>query len=214
MKLHIFFYILFCSILFTGCFNGYGQQVNNPHKFSSTNWEFTEWCNPCHIYDSETDASVGSFLLSYESDSIISTDSTYLSGISKLCFTCHDGTVAQFSHSADLSSLKLGAGGSIRNAHPVSVFYATNGQSSLKLYNPTTTLSGLGGTIAEDMLKNGRVECTSCHDPHFSMQTTPCSSCPTINPIAAEPNQQTGDKPNSLLITIKNGALCLTCHDL
>ncbi len=210
MKLSVFFYIFFHGILFTGCLNGYAQHSkNNPHKFSTANWEFTEWCNPCHIYDSEKDVSAGEFLLSYESDSIISTDSTYLSGISKLCFTCHDGTVAQFSHSADLSPLKLGGGGSIKNAHPVSVFYSTNGQSSLKLYNPQTTLSGLGGTIAEDMLKNGRVECTSCHDAHFSMQTTPCSSCPTVSS-----NPQTDNKPSSLLITLKNGALCLTCHNL
>ncbi|MCF6352604.1 MAG: hypothetical protein L3J06_06305 [Cyclobacteriaceae bacterium] len=211
MKLYKFFHIIFHSILFIGCLNGYGQHSkNNPHKFSTANWEFTEWCNPCHIYDSKKETSDGEFLLSYESDSITSTDSTYLSGISKLCFSCHDGTVAQFSHSANLSLLKLSAGGRVKNAHPVSVFYATNGQSNLKLYNPKTTLSGLGDTIAEDMLKNGRVECTSCHDAHFSMQTIPCSSCPTTE----NSNQQTSNKVNSLLITLENGALCLTCHDL
>ncbi len=205
MKLYNFFYI----ILFIGSFNGYGQQVNNPHKFNAANWEFTEWCNPCHVYGSESNVPSGSFLLSYENDSLSSTDSTYLSGISKLCFTCHDGTVAQFSHSADLSQLRLSVGGSsIKNAHPVSIVYPVNGQRNVKLHNPQTTLSGLGGTIAEDMLKNGRIECTSCHDAHFSMQTTPCSSCPT------NLNQQTGNKPNSLLMSNEKGALCLTCHDL
>ncbi len=209
LKLYKPFYIISFSILFTGCFNGYGQQVNNPHKFSADNWEFTEWCNPCHVHGSKTDTSPEGFLLSYESDSITSTDSTYISGISKLCYTCHDGIAATISHSNELSQLKLKGGHNITNAHPVSVFYPTKKRGTIKLHNPNTTLSGLGGTIAEDMLKNGRVECTSCHDPHFSMQTTPCSSCPTINS-----NQNADNESVSLLKTIKNGILCLTCHDL
>ncbi len=210
MKVYKFSHIVFYGILLIGCFKGYAQHSqNNPHKFSTDNWEFTEWCNPCHVYGSKTDTSSTGFLLSYESDSITSTDSTYISGISKLCYTCHDGIAATISHSNELSQLKLKGGHSITNAHPVSVFYPTKTRGNIKLHNPNTTLSGLGGTIAEDMLKNGRVECTSCHDPHFSMQTTPCSSCPTINS-----NQYADSESISLLKTIKNGILCLTCHDL
>jgi len=178
----------------------------NPHEFSSANWEFSERCNPCHIYNSETESSASNFIISFETDSLSAPDSLYISGISKLCYTCHDGTVAVFSHNLGFSS---SADDGMNNAHPVSVKYNFSGANKTKLYNPDSASSGLGGTIAEDMLKNGRIECTSCHDAHFSMHLTACSSCPPVKPTKLSRYDHL-----SLWTSNRKSSLCLICHKI
>jgi predicted CXXCH cytochrome family protein len=58
-----------------------------------------------------------------------------------------------------------------------------------ELFDPTTTPSGLGGTIDADMLFTAKVECASCHDVHDS------------------------GFPSLLVMDNAASALCLTCHD-
>lgn len=96
-------------------------------------------------------------------------------GSSLNCLSCHDGEVAigyygGMSH--DITNTKIlntspnYVGADLHNNHPVSVNYNTSLTKGASLF-PTNTLSGLGGTIATDLLdKNGMVQCTSCHDPH------------------------------------------------
>lgn len=210
MRVYQLYYIILAGLLLTGSFSTYGQPlIKNPHKFSKNNWDFDERCNPCHIYSSETKASTAdSFLISYESDSLTASDSMYISGASKLCFTCHDGSVAAYSPTT--KSFRSDKGSSnIHSNHPVSIKYQVNSLNKYKLYNPDLTMSGLGNTISKDMLINGRVECNSCHDAHFSMQMTACSSCPPV-----KSTQQRAKEFSSLWKKNRKSALCLTCHNI
>ncbi len=117
-------------------------------------------------------------------------------GISKLCLSCHDGTVAldNFGVTTTGTNFITGAGligTDLNNDHPVSFTYDANlANLDGELYDPTITNSGLGGTINADMLFGGKLQCASCHDVHNS----------------------TGiDK--LLLISNDASALCLTCHN-
>ncbi len=117
------------------------------------------------------------------------------SGISLLCLSCHDGTVALENFGGNtLGTTMIDAGHLIgtdlRNDHPVAFAYTdavatADGQLEL----PASALSGLGGTIQADMLFSDNLECASCHDVH-------------------------NDDNNGKLLRIDNtnSDLCLTCH--
>ena len=114
-------------------------------------------------------------------------------GASKLCLSCHDGTVALgmvnsrgtaiTMNSATMPSGPSNLGTDLSADHPVSFTYnsalvTANGQ----LNDPNT----LVGDVRLD--RSGQLQCTSCHDPH---------------------NNQYG---NFMVMDNTGAALCLTCH--
>jgi predicted CXXCH cytochrome family protein len=120
---------------------------------------------------------------------------------SKMCLSCHDGTVAHenFGDLADgaipphgdaLTSADLGMD------HPISFVYDTSlSVIERDLYDPATKLSGIVGsmgTINDDMLFEGRMECSTCHDVH---------------------NKRAVAGTKLLLKDNAGSSLCLTCHD-
>ena len=114
---------------------------------------------------------------------------------SKLCLSCHDGTVALDSWGGNTGTTLLTGsallGTDLSNDHPVSFAY-DDALATLDggLHDPLTALSGLGGTIDEDMLIGGEMECASCHDMHNQLGIT------------------------GLLKKLNTGSdLCLTCHN-
>jgi predicted CXXCH cytochrome family protein len=118
-------------------------------------------------------------------------------GVSKACLSCHDGTVALDSFGGSTGTNFIGGGANfgtdLSNDHPVSFTYnaALVTADGGGLYLPSVD-SGLGGSIAEDMLfgaGNDQVECASCHDVHNAA------------------NQE-----SLLLMSNAGSALCLTCH--
>jgi predicted CXXCH cytochrome family protein len=123
------------------------------------------------------------------------------SGVSKLCLSCHDGTVAVDAFGGAAGTTLIGAigtgsgdfGTDLSNDHPISFTYNTalSGTDG-ELFDPSTDLSGLpgGGTIAADMLFSDQMECASCHDVHNAVP-----------------------HDNLLLMDNAGSALCLTCHD-
>ncbi len=77
------------------------------------------------------------------------------------------------------------------NDHPISFTYdAALATSDGELFDPSTISSGLGGTIAADMLFGNKLECASCHDVHNA-----------------------AGNPDLLVKANTASALCLTCHD-
>ncbi len=122
------------------------------------------------------------------------------SGASRLCLSCHDGTVAVDSYGGNQGviflggDLAIGADG-LANDHPVSFRYDDSlADIDGELHPPSSAPSGLGSTIDRDLLFNGYMECSSCHDVHNG-------------PTAAAVND------NLLMITQTGSQLCLTCHD-
>ena len=148
-----------------------------------------------------------------------------LSSPSLACLSCHDGVSAIDSivnaPGSGMGSLSAGTtlitaiatpyGGNIgdgdngvadvdmANDHPVSVTY-TAGKASLRATTTDlATISGtawVGATTIADLLRNGMVECSSCHDPHNGYAT-----------------QGTDPQVNYLRMTNNGSKLCIGCHN-
>ena len=113
------------------------------------------------------------------------------SGISKLCLGCHDGTTLVWHQptAAAMTGTNM-LGTDLSNDHPISFTYDDAlATADGGLHAPTTTDSGLGGKITGDMLSAGKLECSSCHDPHSN------------------------EFGSFLRKSNAASALCLTCHD-
>ncbi len=170
--------------------------LDNAHNFGN------DGCVNCHtlhnanggggsgtLWDHET--TTATFTL-YSSNTLNATINSPSDFGSKLCLSCHDGTVAIDSFGgATGTTFITGAsnlGIDLSNEHPISFIYNTalaNADGGLK--DPASADSGLGGTIQEDLLVNNLLECNSCHNIHGS---------------------------NTKLLVKSNAGsdLCLTCH--
>lgn len=133
-------------------------------------------------------------------------------GITKLCLSCHDGTIALDSFGGDTGAKTIGSDGLIgtdlSDHHPVSFSYTSSlASADGELYDPATTPSGLGGTIREDLLEGDTMQCSSCHDVHVGRSTGSCSDChitvPGIGMVI---------RTVSIWKSNDGSALCLTCH--
>jgi predicted CXXCH cytochrome family protein len=167
--------------------------VGSRHDFSSTGWDWdfmhggsNEICIPCHTpHDSETVVAGALWnhelsTATYSLYSSLTLDATVDQpvGVSKLCLSCHDGSVALDSWGGQTGSVFWGSGHDdvmgteLDDDHPISFIYDENlASNDGQLFDPTTGLSGLGGTIDGDLLFDSRVECASCHDVHDGLGT-------------------------------------------
>jgi predicted CXXCH cytochrome family protein len=185
---------------------GYAQITGSAHDFSGQSWNTTsEICVVCHTPHNAITTVTNAPLWNHAVTT--ATFTPYSSGTlnavvgqpdgsSKLCLSCHDGTVAleNFGGVTTGTQTISGAalvGTNLSNDHPVSFTYdATLASNDGGLFNPTTTQSGLGGTITNTMLIAGKMQCSSCHDVHNGAGIA-----------------------NLLVKTNASSALCLTCHD-
>lgn len=192
------------------------------HDLSSAGWATSsagtqEICVVCHTPHNADTTILDAPLWNHE----ITTESAYTvyssgtlnaavgqpAGISKLCLSCHDGTVAidAFGGKAGgtwiLTSTSTGyVGTDLSDDHPISFVYNdTLATDDGGLYEPSTaTATGVGGgsTIEVEMLFGAggtgtkTLECASCHDAHGVFG---------VNKFLVKSNL--------------NSDLCLTCHD-
>ena len=122
-------------------------------------------------------------------------------GVSKLCLSCHDGTVALDSFGGNTGTNFIPSGDnlgtSLANDHPIGFTYDAALVTADGGLRATTSAANIGpggattGTIASNLLIGGQVECASCHDVHN-----------TKNAVTAK----------LLKISTAGSALCLTCH--
>ena len=186
---------------------GMAQNISgSAHDFSTASWNTSgQICIVCHTTHNAdvtvTDAPLWNHQITtatftpYSSSSLNATVGEP-DASSKLCLSCHDGTIAtdNFGGVTDGTYFVTGdqlIGTSLANDHPISFTYdATLATTDGGLFDPTTTNSGIGGTIDEDLLIGHKMQCASCHDVH---------------------NSSGVDK--LLLVDNSGSALCLTCHN-
>jgi len=203
MKKHALILILSSCWLIVG----YGQITGSAHDFSGVSWANNQICIVCHtphngmtvldapLWSHEQSTAAYALYASPTFDGSATIGQP--SGNSKLCLSCHDGTVALENFGGITTgttfitgSALVGGGGDLSRDHPISFIYndalavADGGLSA-----PTTTNSGLGGTIDEDLLYANRMECASCHDVHNKYGHS-----------------------HLLIMSNAGSALCLTCH--
>jgi len=208
-------FILFCASLAANA----GSITGTKHDFSTSLWSGGQICVACHTpHNADTTVNeaplwnhtVTSTTFALYSSPTFNGTTNQPAGSSKLCLSCHDGTVAIDSFGGAVGGTTMsgksviGASANLSDDHPISfTFDATLASTDGGLHNPATTnvTIGLGGdkektgTIAQTMLIGGQVQCASCHDVHNG-NTVPGA----------------GGQP--LLKVSKNGsALCLTCHN-
>ena len=171
-----------------------GTIAGSPHDFSNRGWGTNEICIFCHAPHNTslavTDAplwnhaqSVATYQL--YSSATFNVGSSQPGGVSKLCLSCHDGTIAIDSYGTRTGTTNLTGsevlGTDLRDDHPIGFTYdatlATNPNYTLK--NPTTTNITIGsggttktGTITATILFGGKVECATCHDVHNTYTAT------------------------------------------
>ncbi|WP_456377903.1 cytochrome c3 family protein [Lutibacter sp.] len=192
------------------------------HDFSGASWSGNNYCKPCHTPHNATLNGANSPLWNHQlTNAVFETYTSFTldgitgqpSGNTKLCLSCHDGTVAIDSHSGITNGTLFTSFGNLssnlKNDHPISIIYDTAlALTDGELHDPSTTPSGLGGTIKDDLLDtNNKLECTSCHDVHISRNTQGCIGCHNIHA-----NGSIVTKTLSLWKDNDKSALCLTCH--
>ena len=201
----LFLFIL-CGLLSTGLF---AQIAGSAHDFTLTAWAGGEICLPCHTPHNAKQG-VDNLVPLWNHDVTATVFTLYTSptgtldavglgqpaGVSKACLSCHDGTVGLDAYGTNVPvptmiAANRNLGTDLSNDHPISFTYNTAlATADGELFDPAVALSGLGGTIQNDMLFADQLECGSCHDVH-----------------------NTPGNPTLLRINNAASALCLTCHD-
>jgi predicted CXXCH cytochrome family protein len=223
-------------VLMAGTAYGSGI-VGSAHDFSDEGWADSEICKPCHTPHNAVAASVSSRLWNHELSNASYTlhgargsgqgttlDLTRQGGQadmdmgSRLCLSCHDGTVALDSFGGTSGSVMIATenaavdlGTDLSNDHPVGVAAVYRDEYAPSPghfpYKPIADVKAAGlrfaalgttrtGTsrdgVAGSTMNNEVVSCITCHNPHENAEGT----------------------DRYLLRTTNAGsALCLTCHD-
>jgi len=204
----------FCSVVFSlyGSLAWAGTIIGSPHDFSTTGWAGGEICVACHTpHNAATiaEAPLWNHALTSKTFALYtspSLDATVAQpdGSSKLCLSCHDGTVALDSFGTTTGTIFMSGSPAVGaddlgNDHPISfTFDATLATTDGSLHDPAATTVTIGagtdsktGNIDEVMLLGGKLQCASCHDVH---------------------NKFTNG-PTLLRVANTGSALCLTCHN-
>ncbi len=173
------------------CGWAFADLEGSKHDFTTAAWEGFDKCGTCHTPAGEEPKTPPLWNTRADLTKRFGRTATSKSnpGMGTLsCLRCHDGTIAKdatgavskerFGHRQHPGRFTTGHG---RTDHPVGVDYP----KIAKGYRPlTSVLSGWKVT-----LPGGKVECSSCHDPH----------------------NESGRK-HMLVMTNARSALCLKCH--
>jgi predicted CXXCH cytochrome family protein len=170
-----------------------GTIVGSAHDFSGTSWAQQQICLPCHT-PHKADTTVtplwnhqlsNATYTTYTSPYLLETPGTP-GASSKLCLSCHDGTVAVDSYGGRTGNVYISQqnniGTDLSNDHPIAITYGHK--------NPANCANcHWSGATLQLPFYGGKVECATCHDPH---------------------NKGEGEK--LLRITMNGSQLCLFCH--
>lgn len=211
--------------------NGSGAGiVGSPHDFtdnanigksavivdevSATGWNYrAEVCRVCHApHDKGRTNYTNGLLWNHLASSAAYTmyDSPTLDGVqdvgpggsSKLCLSCHDGSVALDTFDSHAGATPTGSSmitvygntslpvaTNLNGTHPISITY--NNVADTGLNDPAVATMADGVTV-QKYLPNGKVECSSCHDVHDKKAVAGTHLLRKVNTTSE---------------------LCLTCHN-
>jgi len=197
------------AALFVAGFAGIAEAVitGSAHDFSGDAWKAdTEVCNICHaphngdstdapLWSKATSAATYTMYLS-PTDTLDGVIDGAPSGISLLCLSCHDGTVALENYggittgTTNVGDVNAAAdvGFDLGNDHPISITYVTGAGTEMQ---PTTNALG-GGTVADVLDTANKVQCSSCHDVHNGAEALGIKLLRAVN---------------------TSSELCFACHD-
>ncbi len=159
-----------------------GGLAGSAHDFG-----YPDLCGACHVAhepEGGPPGGVGDIPL-WDHETTTATHTPYFSlsmeatpgaptGISIICLSCHDGTVAIDSYDGvtgtDLMTGINLVGVDLSNDHPIGFTYDSNlALQDNGLYDPSVRVwDGGSATIEEAVLDNGVVQCTTCHNVHAS----------------------------------------------
>jgi predicted CXXCH cytochrome family protein len=172
-----------------------GSITGSLHDFTTSAWSGGRICVACHTPHkadtSITDAPLWNHKNSTQSYTLYTSTSLNATmgqpgSTSKLCLSCHDGTVAVDSFGGATGTTMISAanniGTTLADDHPIGFTYNTAlATADGSLFDPATKTVTIGtgtqtktGTIGAMMLYSGKMECSSCHDVHntFTVGTT------------------------------------------
>jgi predicted CXXCH cytochrome family protein len=208
MKSMIYKGFLGALVTFGSVIAGAGTIVGSAHDFSAQAWAGGQTCIGCHAPHNTAalaDAPLWNHALStatytlYTSSTLNASTAAGPGSTSKLCLSCHDGTVAVNSFGGTTGTTMLAGsaniGTNLSNDHPIGITYDAALVTADGALQPITTALTIGtgtktktGTIASNMLYGGKMECASCHDVHNTFTAS------------------------TKLVKTAANALCTTCH--
>lgn len=205
MKTMIYKGLLGATLAVAGLAASAGTIVGSAHDFTSQAGQVCVACHAPHNAVVLSDAPLWNHQLSVATYTLYSNPSTMNAVVgqpgssSKLCLSCHDGTVAvnnfgTVTNATNVLSGTKSMGINLSNDHPIGITYDAALVTADGSLNPITnalTIGAVGkqkvGTIASNMLYVGKVECASCHDVHNTYTastkmvktaaTTICTTC-------------------------------------
>lgn len=184
-----------------------GQIANSPHDFSTYTWSGGEICKPCHTphFANYSAGKLWNHALTTSNctmhDGTAGSATVDFDRVSRLCMSCHDGTVALDSFGGtDGTNYVPGAarvGTDLRDDHPIGreAIYPT---TSSTRFNPqdathTVTFGGHSLRLQSWVDTNGATQyvvgCSTCHNVHNK-----------------------GNYGHLLQFSNASSAVCLTCH--
>lgn len=192
-----------------------GTITGSAHDFTGQSWSGGRICVACHAPhktdNSVADAPLWNHALSTASYTLYSSPTlnatvTQPGGGSKLCLSCHDGTVAVNSFGGVTGTTMVSGGNNLgtnlKSSHPIGFTYDSSlATADGSLHDPTSKTVTIGagtqtktGTISSVLLYGGKMECGSCHDVHNTFTVGSAGS-------GLVKVDQTGSR------------ICLSCHN-
>lgn len=205
--------VLAASVLAALAASANGQIALSDHNFSGYGWSDNQICKPCHTPhgSNETVGRLWNHALTtatYQMHRGTGTAEVNIDSSSRLCLSCHDGTVAldNFGGRTTGTSFVAGSkniGTNLNNDHPIGsdAIYTTSTTSTS--YNPMTINST--GTSASVTFGGNTLRLRPWVNSTGATQfVVGCSSCHTVH--------NTGNFDHMLRFNNSGSALCLTCH--
>jgi len=191
-------------VLLCSSHGAWGLIGGSEHDFSIYAWSKGEICLPCHT-PHNADSSIAAPLWNHEMST--ATYTLYSSPsmdvvvdqpgpASKVCLSCHDGTISLDSFGGMSGSVPIGGnanlGINLSDDHPVGIAWnhQTAGGACITCHPSVWVPPGvLVMTMPPTPMFNDKVECPSCHDPHNGF-----------------------DLPHLVRDTMAGSQLCFNCH--